>query len=692
MTSLVMHRVIRHRPLACCVALLLLVGCRSRFPERPTEGPRWRTTQRDGVHWLVTPEGALFYSKGVNFVDGGKETALAKEMKAYFWRNFFPTLEAWQSAVGRQLSGWGFNTRGGWSDPSPRIGLALTVELDLGRRAGFHWFDPFDPEMEDKVLQWASTLTRPYVGHPNLIGYFTDNEVGWWNSPLFVWYLNKGWENHTKRLLWDLLYKEYGGSWERLLADWVPQGGLRGFEDLKGPSASLRLRAGGNGIRIVDRFLYLCARRYYELMHKALRTAHPAALILGDRLPLYYHQDAVRALDDYVDVVSTNYNVDTPDGWVAPYYFEGLCRLTGKPVLVTEFFFAALENRSGNQNKTQRKAHAKPGHLMTVATQRERAAGLANALRNFARFPNVVGAHWFQYSDEPFGGREDGEDYNFGLVDNADRPYEEVTRVFSELNPRLEELHRKAQARPAGGVRGACGTPSRAGDEHGRVPVTEALHPIDLCDQTLADWDKEATRLEGFVAQEPYVPFGDVHLAWRPEGIYVAVIANTYVDPTFMAYSGDFPAPEAFNLRLALEAGQADRTDVTIFLVPRLDERCADGFDLLPVVDYRRAGSPLEKAPRAVGVTVQRIEKSLPHVMLEAFLPCESFGIPRLSAGMDLKIGIAVTTFYRELTMVWSPDPATGTSANLRSLTGVVLQGRDDNDGPGPSSSRPDRR
>lgn len=680
-----MHRIIHHRSLVWCFGLLLFVGCRSLSPGRPTEGPRWRTTQREGVHWLLTPEGTLFYSKGVNFVHGGTETPLAREMKAYFWRNFFPTLDGWRSAVGRQLSDWGFNTRGGWSDPSPRIGLALTVELDLGRRAGFHWFDPFDPEMENKAVQWAYTLTRPYIGDPHLIGYFTDNEVGWWNSPLFVWYLNKGWENHTKRVLWNLLYEEYGGRWERLTADWVPQGGLRGFEDLKGPSTSLRLRPGGNGMRIVDRFLYLCARRYYELMHKALRTAHPEALILGDRLPLYYHQDAVRALDDFVDVVSTNYNVDTPDGWVAPYYFEGLCRLTGKPVLVTEFFFAAHENRSWNQNKTQRKAHAKPGHLMTVATQQERAAGLANALRNFARFPNVVGIHWFQYSDEPFGGREDGEDYNFGLVDNANRPYEEVTRVFSELNPRLEELHKKARGRPAEGGCGVCGAPSRARDGRGRVAIPQALHPIHLSDQTLADWDKEATRLEGFVAEGPYVPFGDVHLAWRPEGIYVAVIANTYVDPTFMAYSADFPPSESFHLHLAVKAGQAERTDVTVFLVPRLDERYADGFDLVPVLDYRKAESPSEKAPRTVGVTVQRIEKSLPHVMLEAFLPCESFGVPRLFPGMRLKVGIAVTTFYRELTMVWSSNPATGSSSGLKSLRGVVLQGRDDGAGRGSS-------
>jgi len=94
--------------------------------------------------------------------------------------------------------------------------------------------------------------------------------------------------------------------------------------------------------------------------------------VLGDRLPLYYNQDAVRALRGQVDVLSSNYNVDTPDGWVAPYYFEGLRRLVDVPVLVSEFFFAANQNRSGNRNN---------GHLMTVETQADRSRGAMAAAK-----------------------------------------------------------------------------------------------------------------------------------------------------------------------------------------------------------------------------------------------------------------------------------------------------------------------
>ena len=419
-------------------------------PAEPSTDPAsgWQTLEKDGIRWLVTPGGQLFFSNGVNFLDSGKESAKSRAKQAFYWGNFFPTLEEWRRAAGAQLLEWGFNTRGGWSDPSPDFELALTVDLELGRNSKFHWFDPFSPEQEENTLEWAEKLTAPYRHDPKLLGYFTDNEVGWWNSALFIWYLSKGWENHTKQFLWQLIFDHYQGRWDRLLRDWVPERSITSYEDLKRAGAKMRLRPGGTGIKLVNRFMHLYCRHYYSLMARALRQVHPRALLLGDRLPLYYHQDALLAMNDSVDVISTNYNVDVPDGWVAPYYFDGLRRLSDKPVLVTEFFFAAMENRSGNNNETARNKYPKPGHLMTVATQAERAFGVKNAIRNFARFPNVVGLHWFQYCDEPLGGREDGEDYNMGLIDLANRPYEEVTEVFREWNPKLSAIHRESTSPP----------------------------------------------------------------------------------------------------------------------------------------------------------------------------------------------------------------------------------------------------
>ena len=217
----------------------------------------------------------------------------------------------------------------------------------------------------------------------------------------------------------------------------MPSGKIDGFKSLRYAGAALKIRPGGAGIKLINEFTYLCAERYYKLIHDALRAADPGALIFSDRLPIYYSQDAVRAMVPYVDVIASNYDLDGPDGWVAHYFFEGLAALSGKPVLVSEFFCAAMENRSGNKNA---------GHLLKVPTQSQRAMVVQQALQNFARRPNIIGTHWFQYYDEPQGGRADGEDYNMGLVDIYDQPYEEVVATFQRTNSLLPGPARASQS------------------------------------------------------------------------------------------------------------------------------------------------------------------------------------------------------------------------------------------------------
>ena len=63
-------------------------------------------------------------------------------------------------------------------------------------------------------------------------------------------------------------------------------------------------------------------------------------------------------------------------------------------------------------------------------------------LRQLVEEPYLVGAHWFCFADEPPGGRAaDGEDYNFGLVDIENRPYQELTAALTDLNGRAATLH-----------------------------------------------------------------------------------------------------------------------------------------------------------------------------------------------------------------------------------------------------------
>src|SRR5262249_41088366 len=145
----------------------------------------------------------------------------------------------------------------------------------------------------------------------------------------------------------------------------------RSFVQLE-KKGELRIRPGSNARAVIDEFMLRFMRQYYQLAHDAIRKYDKNHLILGDRFIAWYPPAVPKAMGDNVDVVSTNYNADWTDGGNCRYHFDTLYRLTGKPILITEYYFCADENRSGNPN---------PGHgFVTVKTQKQRAAGFKKNL------------------------------------------------------------------------------------------------------------------------------------------------------------------------------------------------------------------------------------------------------------------------------------------------------------------------
>ncbi|RLF04268.1 MAG: hypothetical protein DRK00_07075, partial [Thermoprotei archaeon] len=129
----------------------------------------------------------------------------------------------------------------------------------------------------------------------------------------------------------------------------------------------------------------------------------------------------------YVDVVTVNlYTLEPPIEAL-----EYIHRVTGRPVMITEFSFKALDSGLPNTR----------GAGQPIGTQRERAYLAANYVLKAVELPYVIGYHWFQYSDQPREGRFDGENSNFGLVRIDDEPWELLTRVFTLVNSRVEEVH-----------------------------------------------------------------------------------------------------------------------------------------------------------------------------------------------------------------------------------------------------------
>ena len=79
--------------------------------------------------------------------------------------------------------------------------------------------------------------------------------------------------------------------------------------------------------------------------------------------------------------------------------------------------------------------------LVQTRNQEERGAAYRYYVEHAAANPSVIGAHWFQWADEPNTGRMDGENYNCGMIDVTDQPYAELVEAVKATHQRLLAVH-----------------------------------------------------------------------------------------------------------------------------------------------------------------------------------------------------------------------------------------------------------
>jgi len=368
--------------------------------------------QRNGTWWFVTPEGAAFFSKGVNHVSytGDRAPALGYAPFGRVTARKYGSRENWARTAAERLRKWGFNTIGAWSDAAVlKQGIPYTVNLNLGARAGARWLtgempDFFSQKFRKTVEDYCRRKCSRFRNDPFLLGYFTDNELSWTSD----------WRS-KKSLL------------ERYLALPAGSDGRRAAESF----LKKRHRAPDKITRKdKDDFLETVARRYFSVCRDAIRAADPNHVVLGCRFAGHAPEPVLRAMKDYVEVVSLNqYSPNAPVEKI-----KRIHRITGKPVLITEFSFKARD--SGLPNT---KGAGRP-----VATQKDRADGFERYVRGLAETPCCVGFHWFRYCDEPKEGRFDGENSNYGLVDIKDEPWRVLVERIAAVNPRLDEIHARS--------------------------------------------------------------------------------------------------------------------------------------------------------------------------------------------------------------------------------------------------------
>jgi hypothetical protein len=484
----------------------------------------YRLETRGHQSWFVTPEGKPFWSLGVDCVDLGEtpEKWNAKN-PGYSGLRLFPDERAWTLDTLQKFQKWGVNSLGAWSSPelfakyapSQRLPHFECLHLASYNKAPYN--DLFSKDTAKAIDDAARDQIAKLSKDPSLVGYFTDNELGWWDGYLFSSYLKFEPNAPGRRRLQSLIRRFYRSDFRRFQKDWISAAdSFDGFD----AKPELKLRPGGNGMRLVRAWMTEMGKYYYRMVHDSIRKYDPNRLILGDRYCQFYVPEIAAASAPFIDVASTNYGAEWTNGKLSRFFLDSLHSLTKKPVIITEFYMTAMENRSGNKNSS--------GGFPIVATQVERSAAFHRNLVELSSLPYVIGAHWFQFWDEPAAGRGDGEDYNMGLVDTKGVPYDGMVDAIRRAN--VSDNH--ARSKPF--------TPSET--------VTRAIKsPLS----GLRDWDLA----KAFVPANTPSPMGDLYMSWAENRLYFGLIAMDYVDESLYE-GGKLPAEDRALWRIRINGGK----------------------------------------------------------------------------------------------------------------------------------------
>jgi hypothetical protein len=378
----------------------------------------FRVEQIDGRWWFVDPDGHEFFSTSCTGIGGGGGDARLQGREDYF--TALPPVDAaptagrrpqtgfyawnlerrhgkdapanWIDLDIRRLDSWGMNTIGNWSDSrlwdthkKPYVVNLRGWGMETGYMGMPDVFSDDFPKMVDKAAaeQCASRKDDPY-----LLGYFVANEPPWPGR-------------------------------ESLVVDSI----------LERPASAIQREAkaflaSGDTPERRRQFIYRAFDRFLEVINAAIRRHDPNHLNLGLRfgggVPPAEMLRASKTFDVYsMNVYATSVNSKT----LAEIY-----QATGRPIIVGEFHFGV------------------PGRglaagLVQVRDQAERGTAYRYYVEQAASFPAFIGTSWFQWVDQPSTGRNDGENYNIGLVDVTDRPYKELVEAMKTTHRRLQAVH-----------------------------------------------------------------------------------------------------------------------------------------------------------------------------------------------------------------------------------------------------------
>jgi hypothetical protein len=416
----------------------------------------FRVGQRKGGQWwLIDPQGKPFFSKGVAAVSrtgwaDGRPLRPGQYSSAVQSLYGPPESEAFVRSVIQRLRKWNMNTLGAWTAPEFYDQGAYYTELIEFRKVGpcFHAGeallpDVFDPAWRDAADAWAREICTPRKDSAELIGYFTDHELGWAQSPPEQSddMVAADPQQEKPSLLQICLslepsFRAYHAAWEFVLA---PQQGdlallAKAWEiDLVNREVIRQLTHEDRPLRSPGylhdqkRFSREFARRYFSICSSVIRAYDPNHLILGCRFA-EFPGTAVMAecAHPQVDVVSLRPEREAWDRAVQSSFSTN-----GMPVLLTELSWS---DPAFVRTPMKREARR------LTSVERMLSKGRTYLERVYAHRASV-GYEWSRWVD----GEEDEPPFGRGLVHVDDCEAREHTELLTDLNAKAEALRLKSR-------------------------------------------------------------------------------------------------------------------------------------------------------------------------------------------------------------------------------------------------------
>jgi hypothetical protein len=185
------------------------------------------------------------------------------------------------------------------------------------------------------------------------------------------------------------------------------------FEDMENPRPTHGLTDRAKAE--LDEFSEIMIREYIRVPSEAIRKYDKNHLNLGIRYA-WLSSKILAAGSEYTDVFSFNsYSMD-PTSMI-----ESFSSLVGKPVMIGEFHFGALDRGLDATG------------IRGVTSQAERGAAYRHYMQKAAAHPMCLGAHYFTLNDQAYLGRFDGENYQIGFLNVADVPYPELVQAARDV-------------------------------------------------------------------------------------------------------------------------------------------------------------------------------------------------------------------------------------------------------------------